>query len=467
MRVFSFVVLLFLALSSPPRAQADVVTGTLAAGTIAQFIGGLRDLVSDIEQSAASLIMLGNVAAAQQQMLLAGILTQTIEQLEEAYANSLDRTIEGLSLVEQNVFTNLQAQLSSVEGIVDGTIEGAQETIYQTQAAANQLLDRLPLVARYPVFYGARVGDLSPEAGDNPADIEILGFLLSDPRLDRKPPEVTVDGVTIPGSALSIREDRIHVQVPRELKERLGVDNEACNPRRTFPITVTSYFAEPRGWWVFGWNDEKNAEFRVNALAAPDRYDIEVSHRGVRTTRSWVERSFETTETYRNVGCRQTVGADARWEAPEGARRIQCSARWNRISNLKSQRATCAIGGRVVTGTGTITGRDRQFGNCPGGGHAWFQLSGSYEMPRDTRQDVASSKQAFRADAPLDFSAVIGIEAGLSDVHVGVVLRRHQCGEDLDRIAIPVARPDLRVEQRSRDGRFSATFQNGQLAIRE
>jgi hypothetical protein len=455
-------------LAFPLKVQAQAITGAVAGATIAQFIGGLRDLVGDVEQSAASLLALGNTVAAQQQMLLAGILEQTIAQIEVAYADSLDRTIGALSIVEQNIFTNLQAQITGVQGIVDGSIEGVQDTIYQTQAAANQLLDRLPLVARYPVFYGARVGDLSPEEGDNPVDIEILGFFLSDPRLNRKPPIVTVDGVAMEASSLSIREDRIHVQVPQELKERLGVDNEACNPRRTFPITLTVFFAESRGWFIFARDVEVSAEFRANALVSPQRYDIEVSHEGTRSVRNWVERTFATNEQYLNVGCRSSNHASARHVVPEGARRIQCDASWNRISNLKAQNATCAVGGRTVTGTGTIVGRDTNlFGDCPGGGHAWFQLSGSYQEPQDSRQSVSSGPQEFLATAPISLSANLGIPSGLSDVTVAVTVRRHQCPEVFDRVDIPVSQPELRIEQASRNGRFTAVVQNGQMSIRE
>ncbi len=75
------------ALAAPAYAQVT------AAATIGSVVGGVRELIKELENSAQSLIEQGNNAAAQQQMLLSGILTKLLDQLLVNYGTALDKTV--------------------------------------------------------------------------------------------------------------------------------------------------------------------------------------------------------------------------------------------------------------------------------------------------------------------------------------------------------------------------------------
>ncbi|GAA6176443.1 hypothetical protein [Sulfitobacter pacificus] len=451
---------------SPPKAQVE--TAIAASTTLGALFSGLNDVVNEIEEGASNLLAQGNMAAAQQQMLLAGILEQTIKQLEVAYSNSIDKTFSSFSVAEQNTFTALQAQVSQIDGLLDGSASDVQEIIYQSQGAANQLLDRIPLTSSFPVFYGMTVGDLTPEMGASPRDIEILGFYLSDPALNSKPPIITVDGEAIPENAVSVQQDRIHVQVPDHLKERLGIENSPCNPRKTFPITITTFYVKKRGWGILGWNEEKTVSFNANALVAPEAYDVEISYSGTRSSTVWDAGSHETSPQYKSMGCEDNTSASARYAVPEGSRRLQCSAKWISMSNVKNQNATCAVSSNVATATGNMRGRDREWtGNCPGGGHGSFVMSVSWEAPRTATEPYSSISQRFIATKPVELSASLGVDASVSGITVDVSIHRAQCETEFDHIQIPTVASEMRYDQSSKNGRFGAVLQNGHIAVSE
>lgn len=453
---------ILLATTSLPEAQ--VAAGLTGAALIAQ----LRGIVNEFEEAAQSLIAQGNNALAQQQMLLAGILESTIDQVEGAYADSLDKTLSTVSVAEQNIFADLREQVEGVRDLVGTADKAAAARIYQSQGAANQLLNRLPHAVAYPVFYGMAVGDLDPKVGARPSDIEILGFQLSDPRLDRKPPSVKVAGQEISGPDVSVLEDRIDIQVSEALKQQLGIDDTPCNPRKSFPVELTVYYSVKHGWWIFSRLEEKSVAFNANALPGADRYHVTIDYRGTQTDTTWDSRSFATDPVYRSMGCEDSTSASARFEAPEGSRRLQCSAVWIDTSNVKNQSADCAVGGRVATGTGAMRGRDREWtGNCPGGGHGSFRIRGSYEVPVTSTSPVSGERRNFTASAPLGLTAALGIDPALTGVTVDVSISREACAAELDHITVPVANHAARTEQPSDNGRFRAVVQNGSIRISE
>jgi hypothetical protein len=128
------------------RAQIAAPT---AAMTIGAFLDGLRGVVQQLEQSASSLLAQGNNSLAQQQLILAGTITQTITQISTAYAGALDKTFGQLNTAEMNTFTDLATTVNQLTNLEGKTANDVQNLVYQTQGAANQLLDRLPLTKRF------------------------------------------------------------------------------------------------------------------------------------------------------------------------------------------------------------------------------------------------------------------------------------------------------------------------------
>ena len=146
-------VLCFLSSSTQPSmAQVAPVT-TLSLAALIQEVEGL---VKTIESSARALMEQGNTSLAQQQLILAATLDRTVKSVESAYKSSLSDTYTKLGTEEKNVFDNLKDLANSLQGVEKNTNADLSDRIYQTQSAANQLLDRLPLSSHYPILVGAK-----------------------------------------------------------------------------------------------------------------------------------------------------------------------------------------------------------------------------------------------------------------------------------------------------------------------
>jgi hypothetical protein len=471
------ILLLTFSLVGPQPAHAQVAGAAIAAGTVGAFLDGLRSTVKQLEDSAHSLIDHGNIALAQQQMLLAGILSRTIEQTAAAYGNALDKTFAQLSVAEQNTFKELADQVNSVSKLEDKSATDVQGIVYKTQGAANQLLDRLPIGERYPIFYGMTVRDLTTDPAQHPADVEIVGFHLSDPRLERKAPTITVIGEMIPDALISLQEDRIQLQIPDAIKTKIGFGNKACDPRKTFPIAMTVYYAANRGIWPISWSSEKQMKFNSNALPGADLYDVKVTYSGTRTSAPLVSHTFTARSGYTNMGCEQTTSASTRFEMPAAAQQIQCSAAWVDTSNVGSSSQNCAVGGVVATGSGSMRGRDRdcvggglipKICNCPGGGHGTLQISGSYVVPEPKVENLNGVKVGdYTIIGNSDMSTALPLDATVQIKNVGVSIARKACQTNLDTISINVPTDNSNVSQNSSSGLFKATFWNGQLNVKK
>jgi hypothetical protein len=102
------------AAASPPIALAQGALGTVTVGT---FIQGLHEVIQQLETSAHSLIDQGNIALGQQQMLLAGILQQTLAKINSTYAASLNATFGQLNVAEQNSFGQLFETVNQIKDL--------------------------------------------------------------------------------------------------------------------------------------------------------------------------------------------------------------------------------------------------------------------------------------------------------------------------------------------------------------
>ncbi|MCP3414207.1 hypothetical protein NLM16_08855 [Bradyrhizobium brasilense] len=461
---------------APAPTAAQVVTAGLAAGTIGAFLDGLRSTVKQLEDSAHSLIDHGNIALAQQQMLLAGIISRTIDQVSAAYADALSKTFDQLSVAEQNTFKGLADQVDSLNTLEGKTSADVQQAIYKTQGAANQLLDRLPFGERYPIFYGTSIRDLTTDPAQHPSDVEIFGFHLSDPKLDRKGPKIIVADSQIPENLISLQEDRIQVQLPDAVKAKIGFGNNVCDPRKTFPIGLTVYYSVDRGFWPITWSSEKEMKFNANALPGADLYDLAVKYSGARTTSPLVSHPFSARSGYTAMGCEQNTSAAVRFELPAGAQEIQCSAAWVDTSNVGGSSQNCAVGGLVATGSGSMRGRNKDcikippFGpnvcNCPGGGHGTLQISGSYKVPEPKVEDLNGIEVgSYVLKGGSDVSTSLPSDATVEIKKVDVMIARKACGKQLDAISINVPAADQKLSQTSSGGLFRASLWNGQLNV--
>jgi len=473
-------------LTSPPlvRAQAEAVAvgGMAISGVIEQ----LSDLARQLESSARTLLEQGNNALAQQQMLLSGIIQGLVTQLETTYADSLQKTFEEIGTAEYNAAADLLRAVDLVQKLETKTAADIQATIYSLQGAANQLLNKIPLVKRYPVFYGVSARDLLTNPGESPADIEILGFLLADAKLKFKKPVVHVAGLKLPDQNISVRDDRILLQLPSDVKNRIEFGNLPCSPRKTFPMRMQVFFGKTRGIWPIMWTGEDDATFTANALPGADLFTISVTVEGIRRTNSTRQESYSSRSGQVTFQCEETRNAAAVVNLPEGAREIQCNSEWIETSNTSGRSQNCTVGGTVVSATGSITGRNREcyivgdvvrgltFGivnrrsvcNCPGGGHGSLRVFGTYKVTVDT-----VSNEKYELNPPVTMTGVhafatLPSDSSFSASMIMVDIKRQRCSEIFDRFVIAVPdNPNLGINHTSENGIFKATYRLGQLTI--
>jgi hypothetical protein len=483
MKRFLVWVLMAIFVFTIPITRAHAQVAETAALTIGATLEGLRNIVKQLETSASFLLAQGNNALAQQQMLLAGILKSTIEHASVAYADSLNKTFSQMDVAEKNAFDDLFVITKQLSTLEKQTANDVQAIIYKTQGAANQILNRVPLIKRVPIFYGITTRDMMADPSQNPADLEILGFMFSDERLKFKKPIIKVADQIIDDKFVSVQEDRIQVQIPDPLKTKVGFGSNPCNPRKTFPVELDVFYGKPRGFSPITWTSEGSVSFQANTLAGKDRFDVSVMETGSRTTVSQRTEHFVARSGVVRVGCEEGNNGAARFEAPTNATQINCSAGWVDTDSLKSQQASaCTVGGTVATATGTITGLDRdcvpivggilrQFTgsyscNCRSGGQGYLAVSGTYQVPKtkvDTFTDAAVGKYVM---ANGHLSASLGTDSSVKLAKITVLIKRKDCPAELDTVTLMLPEnPLAAVTQSSERGMFKSTFRGGQLII--
>jgi hypothetical protein len=184
-------------------------------------------------------------------------------------------------------------------------------------------------------------------------------------------------------------------------------------------------------------------------------------------------------------GCEENNNGGLNHVVPDKAKEVNCTAGWVDQSNVKTQSASCAIGGSTVTASGTVRGRDRECivsdilsggvfravvgrktaCNCPGGGHASLQLEGSYKVSETLETafkdgTIAPHRFIESYDNSMPSDSTRQIQAIEMDV------RRPRCDKPLDTIVMkfPIE-PTAIVTQNSQNGLFKATFRNERLRI--
>lgn len=452
-------VLLLLPLNAAP-AQAGGLT-------VGQLLGGLKGLVSQLEESAASFLEQGNNYASQQQMLLAGTIQAAIDRIEKAYAKFLQSTYDAFTVTEMNTFSDLEKLLKDLDHAALGMGRNLDALVYKTQGGMNQILDRLPLIDRYPAYYGLRTLDLLRPVRTGPYDIEILGLLLTDPLLDFKKPRVVVAGTLLPDDFVSAQQDRILVELPPGLKQRLKLENKPCDPSRSFQVALTAYYHDGSLWNRLN-PRYQGEEVRLTGRALPGNPALAVDIRveGERMREVPQTFTFEKESDSVSVGCEKSKSKSLSWTAPEGARQIDAKAKWVKTKRLKDKDTSVAVSGLTATVSGKIRGKDKELGiNCRGGGKGKLRLYGTYVLNRTDSTAAAHQAQAVMTEGEAGF--ITPTAEGMKLKRLVIVLRRRGCNEVLDRVEIPLP-PDLnqKVRQTSQRGLFEAHHQRGQITVR-
>jgi hypothetical protein len=461
-----FVCLLFLTGAS--TAPADASAQVAGALTVGQFIQSMEGFVKTLESSAHSLLEQGNNIAAQQQLLLAGTLEGTIKQLQQAYKDSLNKTFDGLETQQGNAFKRLQSALENASKLENRTATDLNDIVANTQDAANQLMDRMPLTDKSPVYFGIQTRDVLASFDPQPNDIVITGYHLVDSRLNNRKPDIQI---AVGGKTYNITKDhpdhisaqfnKLVISLPDDLKKAIRIENQPCEPMRLFHLTGTVYY---EGGFF---NTSQKFDFNANVSPGERLYAITVTLDGSRTATQPVQSNFSNISDQVNVGCEETRGTLVEWNAPDKATQIIPSSRWIETDKLKGQSANAVVSGTKASATGSISGVDKQcfLGacNCPGGGHGKLQIFGTYVLDQPVTTPFHDQREQVHVN-PTHVS--IPSETILALTEINVQITRKGCSQVLDTIHIAVPSDQNKVIQAtSTNGYFVATFQPGQVDI--
>lgn len=457
------VVLVLIAALSPLNGAAQ--TSLPVSLTIGDFMRSLQVFVQTLESSARSLLDQGNNVAAQQQLLLAGTLKGTITQLQQAYGDSMTKTFDKLDVAQGNAFKQLQMAVVDASKLENRSASDLNQIVRNTQDAANQVLDRMPLTDKSPVFFGVQTREVLSSFDPRPNDITITGYHLVDSRLGNKAPTIaiTVSGKTYAVSPdhLSAQFNRIDVSLPDDLKQAIRIDNQPCDPMRLFHVAGTVYYLG--GWF----NSNQHFDFAANVLPGGRLYSIKVVSNGSRTVSGPVQSQFSNISGEIQVGCENSASTTVQWNAPDGASQITPQAMWSETSNLNGQSANAVVSGTVVSATGTISGLNKQcvlgVCNCPGGGHGKLRLFGTYVISQTVTNPFHDEQQVTHVN-PTHIS--VPNDPLLKFDTINLEITRKGCSKVLDTIhfAVP-AEPNRIIQATSANGFFSATFQPGQVDV--
>lgn len=471
-------------LITPPttkEARAQPLLG--ASTTIGQFIQGLEELVNTIENAAQNLLQQGNTALAQQQMLAAGILRQFLFEFRDSYRDSLAVTFEKISNTQSNIEGDTRKMLAAVHDLEKGTASDVQKAVYQLQGAANQIIKTLPFTSHAPVFYGMMVHDIYSELPQKGYDLELLGFNWIDSDL-KKSPLVKVSDEVVPGSNLSIQEDRIQISLPTSIRNKIGYTNDRCARRGSFAASVEAFYNTKKQYLIFSTKTETSAAYRAFALASPETLTAKVKTVATQKAQTDIAQTFSVKSGQVTVGCESNQSGGARFVAPDGAKEMNCTAAWVDVSNIKDRTASCAVGGTVATASGTLRGRDldcsvqtvltggllgqiagrKNVCNCRGGGHAWLELSGTYKISQTSETPFPSDVLTYQFLHDVNASLPAG--SGKTIRRIDTEIARTGCDRVLDTITMHLPEETTRVAtQSSEKGLFKAEYRSETLYI--
>jgi hypothetical protein len=460
------VVLVFFCNSvSIPPTYAQVPEVIAGDATLTGLISGLKGLAKQIEDSGHSLIDHGNAALGQQQVLMASTLSATIAQFELAYKSSLTLTFDKVDVQTQNAYRALDKTVKDADKIRTATVADAQRLIYQAQGAANQLLSVLPFANRTPVYYGFTTRDILAAAHASPTDIEILGFFLTDSNLNYRKPKITVAQAVIPDDKVDAQFDRVKVQLPDDLRKKLRVENTACEPIKTFPVSIEVFYTNwPHLSKITSFADSE-ATFSGQGSPGAPLYEVTADFNGNKTATTSKAVPFTQSGGYTSVNCEETKPGSAQYTAPAGATQINGSAVWVNTDHISSQSQSVAIAGLTATATGSIRGVNKEgmFSNCPGGGHAELVLSGTYNVPVISTDPFTQSSTVTAAS---DSSIVVPSGDGVKLAAISIKFHRKACPDLFDEASFNVPDdPNRNVQQTSRNGFFTVSYDRGNLTI--
>jgi hypothetical protein len=447
-------------------AQAQVAEAVTVGSVIVQA----RSLVKEIDDRASALMRQGNSVAAQQQMLLSGLITGAIEQIEKAYATQMNATVDRLMGAEKEAFTRLAMAFDDAERLAGGAAQDVSKAIRQTHAATTEVLSRVPFADKYPVIHGLVTRDMLNEFDGQPDDLQILGFFLVDPEL-KELPEIWVNGTRLTNGVTAYF-DRIQVQLPASIKEAFKLANTPCEPRQTFSVWMRVAYNKPRGIWPATWKERSAMERNMVASPGEVQYEVSLLKSGVTTTTGTAHEAFRVESPNFNWSCEENAGNHADFTVPAGHTLVEKHVGWAELGG-RWENHGCSVsdtGGRVV-GSCSVKGGNKSWGQCSGGGHGRVALWGT------TRKEVTSQapfenelvRQSVMRGAERHDTIELGPGQTISGVRVEIrrINAAGRCEQLADDVVVSL-NPVTKLTHRStsRKGMFEVATDGSQVSLR-
>jgi len=454
-----------IALSQPAAAQTP---SNLNEKTIGELINLLNDRAQLIDTAGDASAKIQNIGLAQDQYLLHDIVKHSAEELRYIYGSSLNKPVNGIDAAKRDSLLGFSDQAFNLRYGDDKTVV---DDLYKLYSAANKVFDQVLGDGRHPIVYGMRVADLANPGEKTVADLEIFGFDLVTASVN-KIPTVTVDTRDAPPDMVSVKDDRLLVEIPQDTKARIHFGQLPCTVRDTFSVLVAVYATEPRGIWPFTWSTPAE-NFELHALPSSRIFELDVTYDYGKSRSSVLTEFYSRRSDQALAECGETVTASIKMAPPAGARDISCAASWVDTSGLKHVSQRCQIKDNSIEGDGAITGLDKVCSTpsqctCPEYGNGWLQIDGSYKITEDGTENMIGAKVGrYSLPAESDVSIPIDVESGAKLGHIGILVRRALCPAPYDHLDLffPEGVADV-VKGASKNAVFHATYSNGQMVVR-
>lgn len=432
------------------------------------FADLLADTAARIEQAAVASQRAGDAGLAQRQFLVESMIKRAGAEIHYLQQPALKSPIRDLAPSEVAKIDDLLNLIAHIE-YSDKTKIVA--TTAAAQARVGALVDAMANGRNYPILYGMLARDLMDAPDSAPADIEIFGHDVVDPR-EGKTPAIRVGGAEIPAKLISMKGDDILVDLPDATKDLTGFSPTPCRPRNAFTVRATAYYGERHGIWPIRWVSvlESNSDF--TALPSSRVYEFSVSYNYERTENTISTERFTNRSTYVVAACGQTVPTSVSYQAPAGAHDLSCEVSWAEASGAKAATKSCAIKDGVVEARGALTGPDKLCSpdnvcGCVASARGWLQIDGGFQKDNIAVLTKTASLPDKHEIVPNDSTSVpLELDPGSTLRHIGVIVNRRACPTIFARLDIQFSDDGHPITAGvSRSGAFRANYENKQLTI--
>jgi hypothetical protein len=443
--------------------------GNLNGKTVGDMLSILNDKAEIIDATGDSSAKIQDIALAQDQYLLHDIVERTAEELKYIFRANLKKTIDSFDMSKQNSMIDFLREISDLQYDDDArTLDG----IHKLYPLANRIFADALGDSPRPIVYGMRVGDLVNSGEKPPADLEIFGFDLVSSSVNKNP-TVSVDASDVPSNMVSVKDGRVFVEIPQDIKARIHFGELPCVLRYTFNVLLSAYTTEPRGFWPIKWTVPAVKNFELHALPSARIYELDISYDFEKSNSSVRTETFSRKSPQALAECGQTASTSVEIDAPAGAQDISCAASWVETSGVKRASQRCQIKDKSVEADGAITGLDKFCSTpslcaCSEYARGWLQIDGSYKVREDKTENFIDAKIGkYRLPAESDVSFPVNLESGAKLNHIGILTRQASCSSVYDRLDLffPEGVVDV-VKGASKNGVFRATYSHGQMVVR-